>query len=87
MRIFRKKIVNPALDAFVKNLQTRGFLLVEGRTFRADIFIPDTEEFLKFGKRESAHTIFREADRGEIRYTYIVDGMIVLTVIPIRIKE
>lgn len=83
-----KKKVNPEIEKFEKDIERRGFLLVEGHYTRSSVFIPDTAEFLKFAKRSRVGTIFkayRYIDEKHI-YFYIVDGQIIRTSIKLKVK-
>ena len=81
MRFFKKKVVNPRLGKFVKDLQDSGFLLVNFAHFgKSSVFIQDPEEFRKFGKRKNHNgTIFRMAEKDHIYYFMLIDGAVVHT--------
>lgn len=84
----KKKIINPKLNAFVKDLKDSGFLLINDGGFgRSDVWIEDPEEFRRFAKRNDVYTIFRMAGLDYIYYFMLVDGAVIHTRILKKIRE
>ena len=79
MWLRKKKILSPAIEKFEKNIKNRGLLLVNARYFCSNIYIDNTEEFLKFAKRSKVGTIFTERDYDFNQYFYITNGIVVRT--------
>lgn len=75
----KKKVPNPKIEEFEKNLKQRGLLLVTASFYNCSILIYDGTEFLQFAKRSSVKTIFKGTGYNFANYFCIVNGCIVRT--------